>query len=95
VSVLLKERKREMFSDYAVIIISIIFFGGWLFVWSFHLMALFYGKYKFYRTVNFQSISKESLPGVSIIKPLMGVDNNLHENLETFFNIDYPLVRTF
>lgn len=80
-----------MFSDYAVIIITIIFFGGWLFVWSFHLMALFYGKYKFYRTVNFQSISKESLPGVSIIKPLMGVDNNLHENLDTFFNIDYPL----
>ena len=44
--------------------------------------------YKFHKKPIF--IDRDKLPGVSIIKPLMGVEDNLFDNLETFFQIDYP-----
>lgn len=68
--------------------ISIAAFGGWLFSWFIHIVALIYGLRKLHKPPPF--ITPEDLQGVSIIKPLVGVDSNLYYNLETFFNINYP-----
>lgn len=43
------------------------------------------------KTPDKQPYSK--LAGVSLLKPLKGVDPNLVNNLETFFELDYPKVR--
>lgn len=45
--------------------------------------------YKFRHKIEGPSKS-ENLPGVSIMKPLKGVDMNLYENLESYFHINYP-----
>lgn len=52
-------------------------------------MALSYCKWKLHRTVD-RSPPEQPYPGVSILKPLTGVDPNLFSNLETFFLLDYP-----
>ncbi|CAF3366628.1 unnamed protein product [Rotaria sp. Silwood1] len=44
--------------------------------------------YKFHRKPSHSNLKE--LPGVSIIKPLTGIDTNLYENLKTFFNLQYP-----
>ncbi|UJR28046.1 hypothetical protein I4U23_009302 [Adineta vaga] len=57
-------------------------------VWLFHISGMSYSLYKFHRKPLHSNLKE--LPGVSIIKPLTGIDTNLYENLKTFFNLQYP-----
>lgn len=54
-----------------------------------HLMAIVSGKIKFHKKIAEPSL-EVPLPGVSILKPLLGLDPNLNINLETFFTLRYP-----
>lgn len=37
-----------------------------------------------------QSLPAESVPGVTIIRPLCGLDNNMYNTLESVMVLDYP-----
>ncbi|KAI5639187.1 glycosyl transferase family 21 domain-containing protein [Phthorimaea operculella] len=74
---------------YTVYGFAIFFMTAWVVLWLMHIMALSYSKWKLHRTVD-RSPPEQPYPGVSIIKPLTGVDPNLFSNLETFFTLDYP-----
>lgn len=63
----------------------------WLCMWLVHIIALVAGRWKLHRKLARAPSYETPLPGVSIIKPLMGVDPNLLSNLETFFQLDYPV----
>lgn len=69
--------------------LAVLLFVGWTFQWNVHLLAIIYGKWRLHRQR--QVAVEEALTGISILKPLVGVDPHLYENLETFFNLDYPL----
>ncbi len=68
--------------------------AGTLSSWTFLVLALF-GAARFHRDAKAQrrqaqSIPDTSLPPVSLLKPVHGLESRLKENIESFFNLDYP-----
>ena len=76
--------------EYVIFTLAVVLFIVFIVIWSLHFISLSYGKWKFHKRTK-RGIEKDKLPGVSIIKPLMGIDENLRGNLETFFVMDYPV----
>ncbi|CAH0383655.1 unnamed protein product [Bemisia tabaci] len=68
---------------------AVFFIIFWCGQWILHLTAIIYGKCKFHKKVNVLA-SDVPYPGVTILKPLTGVDPNLFSNLESFFTMEYP-----
>ena len=55
------------------------------------LFSIFFSKCKLHRRKDLVQFTEKSLPGVSILKPLVNsADPSLFQNLETFFLLDYP-----
>jgi len=79
-----------MFIEYALFGLALGLFIFFVAIWIIHFISLAFGKWKFHRKFKL-TVERDKLPGVTIIKPLMGADDNLADNLETFFNLDYPL----
>ncbi|KAK6038457.1 hypothetical protein COOONC_24037 [Cooperia oncophora] len=51
-----------------------------------HIIGYCYSKYRLHRIVDFDP----NAPGVSILKPLLGVDKHLKANLQSFFTMKFP-----
>ncbi|XP_050314068.1 ceramide glucosyltransferase [Anthonomus grandis grandis] len=68
---------------------AIFFFVFWCAMWLLHVLAILYGKFRLHRKIK-ELPPDVPYPGISILKPLMGVDPNLLSNLETFFTMQYP-----
>jgi len=74
-------------------IISAGYLVFWASLWIVHIMAIIYGKWRLYKRSDPPDpelgAGVGDKPGVSIIKPLVGSDTHLFQNLETFFKLDY------
>uniref|UniRef100_A0AAQ4QTT9 ceramide glucosyltransferase n=1 Tax=Gasterosteus aculeatus aculeatus TaxID=481459 RepID=A0AAQ4QTT9_GASAC len=67
-------------------------FGFILFfvLWLMHFMSIVYVRLHLHKKRSEVKQPFVQLVGVSLLKPLKGVDPNLISNLETFFTLDYP-----
>lgn len=75
-----------IYSNGFAVIVLIYWCGQWLM----HILGISHGKWKLHRKIKKWPLELP-LPGVSILKPLLGVDPSLYSNLETFFTQDYPV----
>lgn len=73
------------YTFYALATFLVMFLCG---MWIVHLTAIVHAKFKLHKKVD---ASGDPYPGISILKPIKGVDSNLASNLETFFTLRYSL----
>lgn len=73
--------------SFVVLLLALVPWVCYLFVIFFFTVSLLYGRFKLHHSSH---PPVDNLPGVSILKPLMGVDPYLEFNLESHFNIQYP-----
>lgn len=72
-------------------VLAVIFVAAWILLRMLHTLALIYGKWRLHHKKDLSHLAEKSLPGVSILKPLVNsADPSLFQNLETFFTLDYP-----
>jgi len=77
------------YSAIGAIVIAIVIIIAWSVSWLIHTISLVYGVKHLYKKQD-PVIPTEELPGVSVVKPLTGVDVNLKSNLESCFKQNYP-----
>ncbi|XP_044752176.1 ceramide glucosyltransferase-like [Coccinella septempunctata] len=72
-----------------IYVLALAFFTLWSALWIVHILAILHGKFRLHRKKT-EICTEDMYPGVSILKPLTGIDPNLAENLESFFTLAYP-----
>ena len=79
----------NLFMFYFVWSLAVLFIIMYLVSFNQHLMALINSFMRLYRPMKTPPPDVIHWPSVSIVKPLLGVDKQLVDNLETFFTMDY------
>jgi len=74
---------------FAILFLALIPWIAYCFMITFFTISLLYGRLRLHRQTDPRAIL-DHLPGVSIVKPLMGVDPYLETNLESHFTLQYP-----
>ncbi|XP_064608571.1 ceramide glucosyltransferase-B-like isoform X2 [Liolophura sinensis] len=79
----------EQTYNYVIFFLGVCGMVFYLFMAFLSLLSLIGSHFYLYRRVD-PKLMVEEVPGVSIVKPLMGVDSLLEVNLESHFTLEYP-----